>query len=393
MLTPDMKLISVDDHVYEHPTVWSSRLPQRYREQGPRIVERSDGSECWSIEGILVDYMDINSELASSQGASNAGLALAAGLDFSERSFEPRRYDQMLPGIYDPVARLADMDKDGVWAQTCFPSFARFAGTRFLPLKDKKLALMCVQAYNDFIVEEWCAAAPERYIPLTILPLWNVDACVKEIERNADRGVHAISFPETMFPLGLPSIFTGHWNRVLAAAAASDQVICMHFGSSGMTPAVSPEAPQAVITALFGASLFASMAEWVLSSVFHDHPRLKVAYSEGGIGWWPFALMRLDQVWDHYRFYDLEKGINQTVRPSDIIRDHVYGCFIDDPVGIEMRDVIGVDNIMWESDYPHADSLFPKSRTNAERVFAAVPDADVKRIVETNARSLFRFGL
>jgi predicted TIM-barrel fold metal-dependent hydrolase len=132
------------------------------------------------------------------------------------------------------------------------------------------------------------------------------------------------------------------------------------------------------------------MAELVMSRVFHTVPNLKVAYSEGGIGWFPYAIMRMDQVWEHYRYYNLERTINADVRPSDLVREHIYGCFIDDPVGIANRDFIGLDNILWESDYPHADSLFPHSRKNAERVFESVPDADVRKMVETNARRLFR---
>jgi predicted TIM-barrel fold metal-dependent hydrolase len=375
-----MKLISVDDHVFEHPRVWLDRLPHGLQDRGPRIVETDDGSERWLLEGELVSHLEVN-----------MGLSASAGLDWHERSFEPLRFDQMLPGTYDPVARLKDMDEDGVWAQTCFPTFARFAGVRFLTMKDKALALLCVKAYNDFILDEWCAAAPHRYIPLIILPLWDVDLSALEIERCGPRGARAITFPDATFPIGLPSIYTGEWDRVFSAAAEHELVLCMHFGSSGLEPAVDPLAPQAVTTSLFGITLYSTMATWVMSPVFHRHPTLKIAFSEGGIGWWPFALMRMDTVWEHYRFYNLERQIDKETRPSDVVRSNVYGCFIDDPLGVKLRHDIGVRNIMWESDYPHADSLWPKSRENAQRVFADVPDQEVRQIVETNARRVFRF--
>jgi len=160
LLTDDMKLISVDDHVFEHPRVWLDRLPSKLHDRAPQVVETEAGAEQWLHEGELVSHLEVN-----------LGLSASAGVEWEDRSFEPMRFDQMLPGLYDPVARLKDMDEDGVWAQTCFPSFPRFAGVRFLRTKDKELARLCVRAYNDFILDEWCAAAPDRYVPLIILPL------------------------------------------------------------------------------------------------------------------------------------------------------------------------------------------------------------------------------
>jgi predicted TIM-barrel fold metal-dependent hydrolase len=147
----------------------------------------------------------------------------------------------------------------------------------------------------------------------------------------------------------------------------------------------------AVTTVLMGSTLFASMVDLIMSPVFHHFPQLKVCYSEGQIGWMPFALQRMDQVWEHYRFYRIENSINADIRPSDLFRGHVFGCFIDDQVGVDMRAHIGVENILWESDYPHADSVFPDSRTSLEKMLENVSDTDARRIAETNARNLFNF--
>ena len=177
---------------------------------------------------------------------------------------------------------------------------------------------------------------------------------------------------------------------MFARAAEAQLPLCMHFGGSGLVPPISKDAPLAVQSTVMGATLFASMTELLLSPVFHNHPGLKVAYSEGQIGWLPYALQRIDQVWNDYRYFNITPAINADVRPSDLFREHVYGCFIDDQVGVNLRHLIGVENILWESDYPHADSLWPNSKTTAEKQLADVPADESKKILETNARTLFR---
>jgi predicted TIM-barrel fold metal-dependent hydrolase len=390
-LTDDIKMVSIDDHLVEPAGVWVDRLPKKYHDVCPRVVEVDEdrvepyyaitvhlrkGMQIWRYEDLI---------------EPNVGLTATAGTDLKLRNLDPIRFEQMRPGAYDPVARLADMDEDGVWAQTPFPSFPGFGGNKFVFAKDKELALLCVQAYNDFVIGEWCAAAPDRYIPIIVLPLWDADASVEEIERCAAKGARGITFPDNPAGLGLPSFQTDEWDGVFSAAEATDLPLCMHFGSSKIVPFVSKDASQAVVTTLFGITLFNSMTEITMSPVFHRHPNLKIAYSEGGIGWFPYALMRIDQVWQSYRDLPIENKPDPDVRPSDLIRQHVWACFIDDPVGLRERHTIGVDRILWESDYPHADSLWPHSRTNAEKVFADIPTDEVRRIVETNARDLFSF--
>src|SRR5882757_1599062 len=164
-----MKLISTDDHVIEHPRVWLDRLPAADHETCPRIVETAS-AQVWAYEGRRYPQVALNA---------------VAGRRREEFGLEPTRYDEILPGCYDPVARVVDMDADGIGAQLCFPSFPKFAGTVFLQGEDMALALRCVQAWNDFMLDEWCAAAPDRFIPIAILPLWDVAACVAEIQRTA----------------------------------------------------------------------------------------------------------------------------------------------------------------------------------------------------------------
>lgn len=374
MLTDEMKAISVDDHVVEHPTVWLDRLPDKWADVAPRVVEIEGGSEQWTFEGVV-------------QGTT--GLSAVAGTPLKDRCLDPGRFADMRPGAYDAKARVEDMDIDGVHMHLLFPNWAGFAGGRFFRAKDKDLAMACVKAYNDFLIEEWYDVAPERFIPMMILPVWDAEACVGEIERNAERGYRAIGFPDNPALIGLASWHSDHWDGVLSAAQAAQMPLCMHFGGSGATASISGDAPLAVITSLMGSTLFHSMTDLLLSPTLHKHQDLKIAYSEGQIGWLPYALQRIDQVWEHYRFYDIEPTINADVRPSDLFRRHMHGCFIDDAVGIEMRHKIGVDNILWESDYPHADSVWPNSRTNLAKMLADVPNDEAHKIAELNARRLF----
>ncbi|ETA04651.1 amidohydrolase family protein [Gordonia alkanivorans] len=377
-LQDHMQLISTDDHLIEPANLWTDRLPRRFIEPGPRIIEKvmndpNRPAHVWTMEGKIYPYI---------------GLNAVAGKKPEEFGAEPVRFDDMLPGCYDPKARVIDMDIDGVQAALSFPSFPKFAGTIFLQAQDRELALLCVQAWNDYVLDEWCPTAPDRFIPLSILPLWDADLCVQEIHRVAAKGAKAISFPENPVPLGLPSFHTDHWDGVFSACEETGLPLCVHFGTSGKPPITAEEAPMAVMIALFGCNSMYATADLLFSPVFHRHPKLKFALSEGGIGWVPYMLERIDATWEKHRFY---QNVNQTVRPSDLFRKHMYGCFIEDDHGIANRHLVGIDNITWECDYPHSDSNWPNSRKVVTEAMLDVPDEDVEKMVETNARKLFDF--
>ena len=372
MLPDDVQVVSVDDHVIEHARVWTDRLPARDADAVPRVVEGEGGRQMWKYEDRLLPTI---------------GLNAVAGKDPRDYGVEPVRFDEMLPGCYDPVERVKDMDVDGVHAQMCFPSFPGFAGSTFLAATDRELAGACVRAWNDFILDEWCAAAPGRFIQMVILPFWDIDASVAEIERVAAKGAKAISFTESPHGIGLPSYHSDHWDPMLAAAQDAELPLCLHFGSGGV-PAFAPDAPFAVAIALFATNAQFATVDLLLSPVFHKFPRLRVALSEGGIGWMPYVLERVDYVWERHRWYT---GVNTEVRPSDLFTGHIFGCFIEDHAGLALRELIGIGSIMFESDYPHSDSNFPASREKLAGALANVPDEDARRIAEGNARQLFHF--
>jgi predicted TIM-barrel fold metal-dependent hydrolase len=398
-LQDDMQLISVDDHLIEPPALWTDRLPKKFLADGPRIVEM-DMSQNAGDEALSAALLSTAREghggaarlaevwVYEGRVYPNIGLNAVAGKRPQEYGMEPTRYEDMLPGCYDVHARVADMDADGVQAALCFPSFPRFAGTVFLEGKDKELALLSVRAWNDFHLDEWAGAYPDRFIPLIILPLWDPQAAAAEIHRCAAKGARGITFPENTVGLGLPSFYTDHWDPVFRAAEETGMPLCMHFGSSGKPPITSPEAPMAVMISLFGTNSMDATADLLFSQVFYKFPELKIALSEGGIGWVPYLLERIDLTWEKHRWY---QNINKQVRPSDLWRKHFYGCFIDDTEGVVRREMVGIDNIMWECDYPHSDSNWPKSRQCVTDLMADVPDDEVRKMVEENARRVYNF--
>jgi predicted TIM-barrel fold metal-dependent hydrolase len=372
VLRDDVQVVSVDDHVVEHPRVWTDRLPKRFQEKGPRIVELDGGRQTWMFEDAMIP---------------NIGLNAVAGKDPKEFGMDPVRFDEMLPGCYQVKDRLADMDLDGVHAQMCFPTFPGFAGGTFFNATDKELGAACVSAWNDFMIDEWCGAAPDRFIPMVLVPFGDVDLAIAEVERTAAKGAKAISFTEAPHRLGLPSFHSDHWDRFFAATQDADMPLCLHFGSGG-APEVASDANFAVAIALFGMNSQFTTVDLLFSPVFHKFPRLRVALSEGGIGWIPYVVERLDYVWERHRWYT---GVNLDARPSDLFRDHIFGCFISDEAGVEMRHLIGLANLMFEGDYPHSDSNYPASRKKLADVLREVPDEQASAIAETNARRVFNF--
>jgi len=390
-LQDNHQIVSVDDHLVEHPRVWQDRLPAKYREAGPRIIER-DGKHLWSYDGVI--YPTI-------------GLNAVAGRPMQEWGLDPVRYEDMIPGCYDPVARIADMDLDGTQAALCFPSFPGFAGGTFQRAQDKELALLCVQAWNDFYIEEWCPTAPERYIPLALVPTWDIDACVAEAERAAAMGARTVSFPDSPVPLGLPSFHSDHWDPLWQVCSDAQMPVSMHFGSGGYVPGFSftsmekystldavngvrpmPDSPYAVAITLFATNLMWSTVDLLLSGKLQKFPELQFSLAEGGIGWLPYILERTDYVWERHRYY---QPIDFDTRPSELFRKHFYGCFIDDEHGLANRHTIGIDRITLETDFPHSDSSWPNSRKRAAEVLADVPDDECALIVEENARRMLRY--
>lgn len=371
MLPDDARVISVDDHIIEHPNVWQDRLPQKLKERAPKVVPEN-GIPIWVYDGKRYPPL---------------GLDAVAGDDPTEFKLDPKKFEAMRPGCYDPVARLRDMDEDGIDASLAFPQFPRFAGQTFVEAEDKELALLCVRAWNDFVLDEWCAADSTRLIPLAIVPMWDPQLAADEVRRTAALGARAITFSENPAALGLPSFWSDEWDPLLYALEETDTPMCLHIGSSSRPIVPHHDAPIPVVISLLGLLSMAAFSDLVFSPIFNRHPRLKVVLAEGGIGWVPYMLERLDQVWHKQRHYS---KVNVKKMPSECFRDHIWTCFIRDEAGLEARHRIGVNKIMFEADYPHSDTMWPNSRKTLAEQLLDVPDEEARMIAGTNAAALLK---
>jgi predicted TIM-barrel fold metal-dependent hydrolase len=384
-------LVSVDDHVLEPPHVWEERLPKRFRTEAPKISVEGR-REFWEFQGKRIETV---------------GLSAVAGKANEDFSPEPVTYRDMRAGCYDSVARLEDMNRAGILASLCFPSFPRFCGQTFYETPDRDLGFACVQAYNDWMLEEWCGSAPGRYIPLILIPLWDPALAAAEIERCAGLGARAFAFSEEPSALGLPTVNDPgrYWDPVMAAAAETQTVVCMHIGSSSRRPKICPDSSY-LADLSWGASLTAgAMLTWLFSGYFDRMPNLRVAFSEGNIGWIPYFLERAQQVVDTQRgwiqrgvevdegsmFWPLPPATIESLDMQRLYRDHVYGCFIDDAHGMRNLDVIGEDNVMIETDYPHSDSTWPNCIEVARNAVKELSSEVQYKVMRGNAERLFRF--
>jgi predicted TIM-barrel fold metal-dependent hydrolase len=372
-------VISVDDHLIEPPDLFEGRVPARLADRAPRIVENDDGTQYWLYEG---------------RSYPNVGLNAVVGRARETWSMDPSRFDEMRPGCFDIHARVADMDVNGVWASLCFPSLvAGFCGSVFMRSEDPELGLACLRAWNDWHIEVWAGTYPDRIIPLQLPWMADVEVGAEEIRRNAERGFKAVSFPEFPAQLGLPSVFTDHWDPLLAACAETGTVVCMHTGASAWAPLPSPGPPFELLPTLFPVNALIAAAEWLWSGVPVRFPELSLAMSEGGIGWVPMLLDRVDYVLAHSASGTESGAWTGDLLPSEVLRRNFFFCSIDDPSLVELRHVIGIDHIMVESDYPHADSTWPDTQLVLEKTLGSLPDAELRAIAYANAARLFRHPL
>jgi predicted TIM-barrel fold metal-dependent hydrolase len=384
------KIISVDDHVIEPPHVWTTWLPAKYRDRGPR-VERMPLAEITMIGGAYQITPGADGPLADwwiyeDLKMPHRRIIAAVGFEREDMTLTGITYDEMRPGCYDAPARLADMDANWTEASLSFPTFPRFCGQTFLEAKDRDLAMACVLAYNDWMVEEWSAGTGGRLVPLCLIPLWDVQAAAAEVRRNAARGVRAVAFSEIPAFLGLPSIHDADnaWDPFFAACAETGTVVCMHIGSSSRMPTTSTDAPTAVGATLSFNNAIMSLTDFLFSGVLVRFPQLKLAYSEGQIGWIPYILERADDVWLEHRAW--ATGSDALPEPpSTYYYRQVFGCFFRDRHGIDSLEACGVDNITFETDYPHSDSTWPRTREVAADLMGHLPDDVIYKLVRGNA--------
>jgi predicted TIM-barrel fold metal-dependent hydrolase len=365
-------IFSVDDHIVEPPHVWSARVPAKFRDRAPHVIEE-DGREFWVYEDERILTM---------------GLNAVAGRPRDQWDMEPARFSDMIPGCYDPAERARDLLSQGVLASVAFPTLPRFGGMLFTSFADKELADACVRAWNDFILEEWCPGGPPGlFVPMVICQAWDPHLAAAEVRRCAALGARALCFTENPVVDGLPSFHDpdGHWDPLFAACEETGLAVCMHIGSSGWVPIVDPGAPftSTISAATAGGQL--AMTNMLLSPIPVRFPGIKLVWSEAGIGWVPALLERADRQVERHSGWAGELPL----KPSEIFARNMWCCMVEEPIGLTLYELIGVDRILAETDYPHADTPYPNTQKAYAEVFAGLPDDVVQAVSHGNAEQLF----
>jgi predicted TIM-barrel fold metal-dependent hydrolase len=371
----DLILISVDDHIIEPPDMFVNHLPERYKDDAPQLVHQDDGTDTWTFRETVI---------------RTAALNAVAGRPKEEYGLEPQALDEIRPGCYDVNERVADMNAGGILAQMNFPSFPGFAA-RLFATEDADFSLALVRAYNDWHIDEWCGAHPGRFIPMAIPVIWDAELCAAEVRRVAAKGCHSITFTENPAVLGYPSFHDPYWNPLWRALSDTNTVLSVHIGSSGKLAIPAVDSPPDVMITLQPMNIVSAAADLLWSQPVKDFPDLRIALSEGGTGWIPYFLERVDRTFEMHAAWTLQDFGGKL--PSEVFREHFLTCFISDPMGVKLRHEIGIDNIAWECDYPHSDSMWPEAPEELMGVMERfdVSDPDINKMTHENAMRWYSF--
>ena len=374
MRMDDMILVSIDDHSIEPPDMYNRHVPAKWRDQAPKIVRNDEGVDLWVFQGQAT--------------STHFGLAATVGWPPEEWGFNPGTFSEMRPGCFDVHERVRDMNANGVLASMCFPTMAGFNARTFVEAGDRELSFVMLQAYNDWHIDEWCASYPGRFIPLGIVPMWDVDLAVAEIKRISRKGCRGISFLEAPHSQGWPSFLSGHWDPMLAALVDENMVLCLHIGAAWDIVQLAPDAPVDHKIIVPSQLTMLTAQDLLFGPTLRRFPHLRVALSEGGIGWIPFYLDRVDRHFRNQTWIDNDFGGKL---PSDVFREHILACFITDPAGLKLRHDIGIDIIAWECDYPHTDTTWPESPEFMwdELNAAGATDREIDQITWENSLRFF----
>ena len=375
MNTDDMILISVDDHIIEPPDLFVRHISKEYLSRAPQLVRTETGNDVWTFGGRQIE---------------NSALNAIAGRPREEFGLEPQGLDEIRPGCFDVVERVKDMSAGGMLASMNFPSFPGFAA-RLFATEDIEFSLALVRAYNDWHIDEWCGSHPGRFIPMAIPVIWDAELCAEEIRRCSKKGNHSMTFTENPAALGYPSFHSDYWDPMWKALVDTDTVLSIHLGSSGRLAIPALDSPPDVMINLQPMNIQSAAADLLWSPVLRKFPQLKVALSEGGTGWIPYFLERADRVYDlHHLWTQQDFG---GLLPSEVFRRNFLTCFISDDLGLGLRDRIGVDNMAWECDYPHSDSMWPTAPEQLNEQFQHwnVPDNEINKMTHEVAMKWYSF--
>ena len=359
-LDPNQRIISADDHMDIHvlpPDLFEQRLPKALRERGPRVVETDDGP-FWQVDGTLL---------------SPSGRKAKGYIASEDHGFRPGQ----------PATRLEDMERDGVYAQVVYSPM-----TTQLRIADGELRAACMSAYNDWAAE-FNKVEPDRLLLLSHLPGHAPAAARDELLRVADLGHKGAIIGQDE---GVAPIFEDEWLPFWDAAQDAGLPIHAHLGPRGsMLRAQLGSWRMPAFVAVIPMQLDETLAGMIMSGILEQRPGLKFILGEGGLGWIPYLVERLDH--EHHKYYDKTQDHRLEMLPSEIFARQVFLTYEDEGIGVRLIPEIGVDNVMWASDYPHGDSTWPHSRkVLADSPLAALGAEAMQKVLWDNAAALYGIG-
>ena len=377
-------VIDADTHITEPPDLFSARLPARLRDRAPRVVRSPDtGIEIWQV--------------GDRSPITPVGHTAVAGWP-EPFPAAPSGFDEVPLAAHNPHARLEYMDSLGIWAMALYPNVGGFGSQVFLGLQDPELMLACVRAYNDFLTD-WCEPARERFIPVTALPFWDVEASVAEIERCAKLGHKGVLFTGEPHSHGQPVLANPHWNPLWECAQALQMPISFHIGAGDFTGGTfwTPERRKhygsggvnGVLTVGMFLDNGKQIVDLLFSGILPRYPDLKFVSVESGIGFVPFLLEAADHTFDYGNVRGQRPEFE--LRPSEYFARQVYGCyFFEEYAPSHLLDGIPEDNVLFETDYPHPVCLYGNVREKIDAGLAEATPEVRRKLLFDNAARLYK---
>ena len=366
--------ISVDDHVQEPPDLWTARIGKRWGDRVPHLERTPEGAERWVLDGQVL----------------LGGASSKAGAFMADRNSEATRWNDVPAAAHVPAERLKAMDAAGVDYSVLYPTVGGLAGEAFGRLEDSGLELACVQAYNDWLIENWRGAS-ERFIPQCIVPIAPVEATIKEIRRAFALGHRGVVLPSLPMHLrNVPHISGPEYDPLWAACAELDVPVCLHAGASPElqyppSSGLSERLAQALDAVTRPVSNVFVLSLYSFSRVFLRHPRLRVVLAESALSWGMLYMEWADHQFEHDGLaregYDL--------KPSEMFRRNCFLTSWFDPVA-PFLSYIGAEHILWSTKLPLTTSTWPNTREALEQSFRDVSPEDKEKILWRNAAQLYR---
>ncbi len=367
------QVISTDDHVMEDRKFFLRWLPAKYRDQAPAVQQGEDGTDAWFI------------------GTERRPIGTAAVGATADRTRPSKTWDEVPALTYVPAERLKAMDADGVDVHTLFPNGIGFAGVMLYGISDPDLRLACIRAYNDYLAEEW-AGFSKRFIAQAIVPMWDVHLAVAEWQRAVKKGHKALVMPSHPQSFGMPHLADPVWDPLWSAVQEANLPVQLHIssGKSTYSSTLFPNYTAMQRLAIGSVGAIASNAQvtgdLLMSGILERFPRLRFISVESGLGWVPYLLEVADHQYAQQALW--REGVIK-LKPSEYFRRQCYVNFWFEKAGLAMRHFIGIDNILWESDFPHPTSTYPDSRRYIEDSLRDVPQNERRKILVENAVRVF----